>query len=182
MRVVNFTFQPNSLPPPPGENPRYKMDRRLGGPHKWSGQRGEEINPCPYPDSNSYPSDVLPDRILWSNDIRLVRSDQDCLLLNRNTLIVLPFWGMICFRDTMTILYCGFLNCNTLYSGKYLPATGTLCFQGRREDWGSILSRVRVTKTRVWAGNGFIESSLVVTSNNFQDYCNYNIQSLQFTH
>jgi hypothetical protein len=37
--VVSFTLQPLY---PRGKSPQYPLDRRLGGPQTWSGQRGEE--------------------------------------------------------------------------------------------------------------------------------------------
>jgi hypothetical protein len=37
--VVSFTPRPFY---PLGNSPRYPLDRRLGGPHSWSGRRGEE--------------------------------------------------------------------------------------------------------------------------------------------
>jgi hypothetical protein len=48
-RVVSFMSQPLY--------PRYQLDKRLGGPQRLSGRRGE--NSWPYWDSNSDPSVVL---------------------------------------------------------------------------------------------------------------------------
>jgi hypothetical protein len=53
--VVNFTLRPLY---PRGKSAQHPLDRRLGGPQSWSGQRGE--NSCPYRDSNYDPSIVQP--------------------------------------------------------------------------------------------------------------------------
>jgi hypothetical protein len=42
--VVRFTHLPLY---PQGKNPRYPLDRRLGGPQSWSGRGGEEKNSQP---------------------------------------------------------------------------------------------------------------------------------------
>jgi hypothetical protein len=44
MGVVSFMPQPLY---PQGKSPWYPMDRRLGGPHSWSGHSGEEKNSQP---------------------------------------------------------------------------------------------------------------------------------------
>jgi hypothetical protein len=48
-RVVSFTPRPRH---PEGMNPRYRLDRRLGGPQSRSGRRGKEKQSLPLRESN----------------------------------------------------------------------------------------------------------------------------------
>jgi hypothetical protein len=43
---------PRFTPPPPGKDPRYPLDKRLGGPQSRSGRRGQKKNPLPCRGSN----------------------------------------------------------------------------------------------------------------------------------
>jgi hypothetical protein len=45
---------------PRGISPRYTLDKRLGGPQRWSGRRGEGKILDPYRESNSDPSAIQP--------------------------------------------------------------------------------------------------------------------------
>jgi hypothetical protein len=56
--VSGRTHAPATLPP--GNSPRYPLDRRLGGPQNRYGRRGEEKTPLLHRDSNSDPSIVQP--------------------------------------------------------------------------------------------------------------------------
>jgi hypothetical protein len=56
MEVSGQIHAPAALPR--GKEPRYPLDRRLGGPQSQCGRRGE--NSWPYLDSNSDPSVVQP--------------------------------------------------------------------------------------------------------------------------
>jgi hypothetical protein len=55
---------------PRERNPRYSLDRRLGGPHGRSGHVGDEMNICPYRESNP----GRPARILVRGGMSKVRS------------------------------------------------------------------------------------------------------------
>jgi hypothetical protein len=57
--VVNYTLRP--LPPPPhGNEIRYPLNRRLGGPQSGSGRFGEHKNPLPLPVHKPWSSSPSP--------------------------------------------------------------------------------------------------------------------------
>jgi hypothetical protein len=85
---------------PPGKEPRYQLDRRLGGPQSWSGRRGEEKilhptgtrTPTPRPVASRYTDYAIPAPIRsWVHTLKrhmVFRKTDECTCLNRRNLTV----------------------------------------------------------------------------------------------